>query len=169
MHSAAKDHMMPAILARENANKVPSAALWTTSCAVQTFLIVAWFAEHAFTFALKMTSSMMLIPYLLVAAYGLQLAWSRETYATDARDRRVDWVRAAIATLYAAAMIIAGGTKYLLLSALLYAPGTILFVLAMRERKAATFTAVERLMFGAIVIAAIIALYGLVSGSISIY
>ena len=89
LHSAAKGNTMPAFLARENANKVPAAALWLTNIVIQVFLIVAWFADYAFTLALKMTSSMTLIPYLLVAAYGLKLAWTGETYAADAHGRNV--------------------------------------------------------------------------------
>ena len=97
-----------------------------TTLAIQLFLIVTWFAEQAFTLALKMTSSMTLLPYLLVAAYGFKLAWSGETYAADgARRATPTSVIGAIATLYAAAMLLAGGAKFLLLSALLYAPGTL--------------------------------------------
>ena len=65
-------------------------------------------------------------------------------------------------------MIYAGGAKFLLLSALLYAPGTALFVIARREQKKVTFTPVEWLLFGAILIAAAIALYSLAAGTLSI-
>ena len=167
LHSAAAHRTMPSFLARENANKVPAAALSLTNIVIQTFLLVTYFAEYAFNLALKMTSSMTLIPYLLVAAYGLKLAWTGETYA-DARDRAVDWFRDAIATLYAAGMIYAGGAKFLLLSTLLYAPGTLLFVLAKHEQKKTAFTLVEVLLFGAILIAAVAGLYGLMTGTISI-
>ena len=158
---------MPVVFARENARKVPAAALWLTNIVIQIFLLVSWFAEYAFTLALKMTSSMTLIPYLLVAAYGLKLAWTGETYLTDSRERVVDWVRSAVATVYAAAMIVAGG-KFLLLSALLYAPGTVLYVLSRREQKKAVFTSAEGAIFGAILVAAVAGLYALVSGSISV-
>ena len=121
---------MPSFLAGENHHKVPAAALWLTNAVIQAFLIVTWFADYAFTLALKMTSAMTLLPYLLVAAYGLRLAWTGETYAANRRSRGIDWTRAAAATLYAAGMLYAGGPKFLLLSALLYAPGTILFALA---------------------------------------
>ncbi len=168
VHSAAKSRTMPSFLARENENKVPYAALWLTNMVIQLFLLVTWFAEYAFTLALKMTSSMTLIPYLLVAAYGLKLAWTGETYGADGHGRTADWVRGAIATLYAVSMIVAGGTKFLLLSALLYAPGTILFVLARREQEKSVFTLVESLVFIGIFVAAVVGLYGLVSGDISL-
>lgn len=168
LHSAAVNRTMPAFLAYENDRKVPAGALWLTNIVIQVFLLVTYFAEYAFTLALKMTSSMTLIPYLLVAAYGLKLAWTGETYAADSRSRTVDWIRGAIATVYAAGMIYAGGAKFLLLSALLYAPGTALFIIARREQKKVTFTPVEWLLFGAILVAAAIALYSLAAGTLSI-
>jgi arginine:ornithine antiporter/lysine permease len=167
LRSAAETRTMPVVFARENARKVPASALWLTNIVIQIFLLVSWFAEYAFTLALKMTSSMTLIPYLLVAAYGLKLAWTGETYQADGRERVVDWVRSAVATVYAAAMIFAGG-KFLLLSALLYAPGTVLYVLSRREQRKAVFTGPEGVIFGAILVAAVAGLYGLVSGSISV-
>ena len=166
LHSAARHHTMPSFLARENGNGVPHLALWMTNSAIQAFLIVTWFAESAFTIALKMTSSMTLLPYLLVAAYGLKLAWTGETYAADRRGRRGDGMGAAIATAYAAGMLLAGGAKFLLLSALLYAPGTWLYLLARREQKVRVFTGAESIGFGAISVAAIAALVALASGAI---
>jgi arginine:ornithine antiporter/lysine permease len=111
---------------------------------------------------------MTLLPYLLVAAYGLKLAWIGETYAADRRSRGIDWTRGALATLYAAGMLYAGGPKFLLLSALLYAPGTILFALARREQGAAVFARLEWLLFGVVVLAAALALHGLAGGTIAI-
>jgi arginine:ornithine antiporter/lysine permease len=168
LHSAAKTGAMPSFLARENANKVPHAALWLTNIVIQLFLLVTWFAEYAFSLALKMTSAMTLIPYLLVAAYGLKLAWTGETYAARERARTADGIRGMVATLYASSMIAAGGAKFLLLSALLYTPATVLFVLARREQKTFVFTRAEQLIFAGIVAAAATGLYGLLSGSISI-
>jgi arginine:ornithine antiporter/lysine permease len=168
LYSAAGQRTMPAFLARENKKKAPVGALWLTNAVIQIFLLLTWFAEYAFTMALKMTSSMTLIPYLLVAGYGLKLAWTGETYAADRRSRSGDWVRGAIATIYAAGMLYAGGTKFLMLSALLYAPGTILFVIARREQKMPVFTRIEWLLFCVIAAVASAGLYGLVSGAIAL-
>jgi arginine:ornithine antiporter/lysine permease len=168
VYSAAQNRTMPSFLAHENENKAPAAALWLTNGVIQLFLIVSFFAEYAFTMALKMTSAMTLIPYLFVAAYGLKLAWTGETYAVGGRDRNIDWTRGAIATIYAAGMLYAGGAKFILLSALLYAPGTILFIIAKREQSKTVFRPVEWLIFGVIVVAAIVGLYSLATGAISI-
>jgi arginine:ornithine antiporter/lysine permease len=159
---------MPSFLATENAHKVPVGALWLTNCVIQAFLLVTWFAEYAFTLALKMTSAMTLIPYFFVAAYGLKLAYRGETYRPGESTRLVDGVRSAIATIYAAGMIYAGGPKFLLLSSILYAPGTLLFLLAKRERKETVFKPLEAGMFAVLAIAACVGVYALATGAISI-
>ena len=65
-------------------------------------------------------------------------------------------------------MLYAGGAKFILLSALLYAPGTILFIIAKREQGKKVFTPVEWLIFGVVIVAAITGLYSLATGAISI-
>ena len=168
LHSAALNRTMPSFLASVNAHQVPVGALWLTNCVIQAFLLVTWFAEYAFTLALKMTSAMTLIPYFFVAAYGLKIAYLGETYHAGERARIVDWIRSAVATIYAAGMIYAGGSKFLLLSAILYAPGTLLFFLAKRERKETVFKPLEAAMFAALAIAACAGIYALAVGALSI-
>ena len=65
-------------------------------------------------------------------------------------------------------MLIAGGPKYLLLSALLYAPATVLFVMARREQNQALMTRLEAAIFGCIAIAAAAGLCAVVTGAITI-
>jgi len=168
LNSAAKQDTMPSFLAQENANGVPHAALWMTNIVIQAFLLVTWFAEYAFTVALKMTSAMTLLPYLLVAAYGFKLAWTGETYGADARGRTIAQAVGALATAYAAAMLWAAGAKFLLLAALLYAPGTWLFYYARREQGQRLFTPPERFVFAVFCTAALAGLIALWSGAMTI-
>jgi arginine:ornithine antiporter / lysine permease len=166
--SAAMNHTMPVFLAAESEKKVPSTALWLTSGFVQVFLILTLFAQYAFTLALELTSSLSLIPYLLVAGYGLKLAVTRETYERDSASRKKDLVVAAIATFYSILMLIAGGAKYLLLSALVLAPGTFLYLLARREQKVHLFTPREWVVFAVLTLATISAVIALITGKIAI-
>ncbi len=168
LYSAAHDQAMPSFLTRENAHQVPSSALWLTTLFVQLFLLLTWFTEYAFTLALELTSSLTLIPYLLVAAYALKLAGSRETYESEPGERGKDLLIALLATAYAVLMVWAGGLKYVLLSALIYGPGTLLYIKARREQSRQLFTGFERVVFGLVILGAAIALYGLVSGAIAI-
>jgi arginine:ornithine antiporter / lysine permease len=70
--------------------------------------------------------------------------------------------------LYTAFMIYAGGMKFLLLSALLYVPGTALYFWARREQNRQLFTPVEWVVLLVAVVGAVIGIHGLVTGYITI-
>ncbi|MNL84485.1 Arginine/ornithine antiporter [compost metagenome] len=65
-------------------------------------------------------------------------------------------------------LLYAGGLKYLLLSALLYAPGVILFAKARHEQGMPLFTAIEKGIFTAVIGGAGLAAYGLYSGLLNL-
>ncbi|MDF0606504.1 basic amino acid/polyamine antiporter [Neisseriaceae bacterium TC5R-5] len=169
LFSSAKSGTMPAFLAKENNNKSPIAALLVSNIVIQAFLIISPFAEYAFLLALKMTSAMTLVPYFLVAAYGAKLAWSKEGYQSiEEHSRKVDLLRSAVASIYALIMIAAGGTKFLLLSAIIYVIGTILFFIARKEQGQVIFSKSEWFIFAIVSIVAMCGLYSLILGNISI-
>ena len=168
MFAAAKDHTMPEFLRKENANHVPVNALWLTNAMVQLFLIITLFSASTYLSLIYLATSMILVPYLWSAAYALLLAVRGETYEGFAAERRKDLIIGGIALIYAVWLLYAGGVKYLLLSALLYAPGAILFAKAKLELKQAVFTNVEKLIFAAVVVGALVAAYGLYDGFLTL-
>ena len=164
MFAAAKDHTMPEFLRKENANHVPVNALWLTNAMVQIFLVITLFSASTYLSLIYLATSMILVPYLWSAAYALLLAVRGETYENALAERKKDLFIGAVALIYAVWLLYAGGTKYLLLSALLYAPGAILFAKAKHELGKPIFTNVEKLIFAAVVIGALVAAYGLYDG-----
>ena len=168
MFAAAKDHTMPEFLRKENANHVPVNALWLTNAMVQLFLVITLFSASTYLSLIYLATSMILVPYLWSAAYALLLAVRGETYEGFAAERRKDLIIGGIALIYAVWLLYAGGVKYLLLSALLYAPGAILFAKAKLELKQAVFTNVEKLIFAAVVVGALVAAYGLYDGFLTL-
>lgn len=168
MFAAAKDHTMPEFLRKENANHVPVNALWLTNAMVQVFLIITLFSASTYLSLIYLATSMILVPYLWSAAYALLLAVRGESYEGFAAERRKDLIIGGIALIYAVWLLYAGGVKYLLLSALLYAPGAILFAKARLELKQPVFTNVEKLIFAAVVVGAVVAAYGLYDGFLTL-
>ncbi|MFJ4429617.1 arginine-ornithine antiporter [Pseudomonas sp. NPDC089395] len=168
MFAAAKDHTMPEFLRRENANHVPANALWLTNAMVQIFLVITLFSSSTYLSLIYLATSMILVPYLWSAAYAFLLAMRGETYEQAAKERSKDLLIGAIALIYAIWLLYAGGMKYLLLSALLYAPGVILFAKAKHEIGQPIFTNVEKLLFAAVVIGALVAAYGLYDGFLTL-
>ncbi|MFJ3464155.1 basic amino acid/polyamine antiporter [Achromobacter spanius] len=167
MHAASKNEDMPRAFARENKNGVPVVALWVTNIIVQLFVISTYWSRDAFSLMLSLTSAMSLIPYLLVAGFGWQLAKRGETYV-GGKDQKRDLTLASIAAVYTVFMIFAGGLKFLLLSALLYAPGSVLYFWARREQGRKFFTGWELVVFIVACVGAVAAIVGLIYGWIAI-
>lgn len=168
MSAAARTRDMPALFARENRAKVPAAALWVSNIVVQLIVITTYWSADAFSLMLNLTSAMALIPFLLVAGYALKLTRRGETYAelrTDERNR--DLVVAIIATVYTAFLLWAGGMKFIVLSAILYAPGSLLYLWARREQgKPAFAKASDKVILGLAIVGAAIGIYWIATGYI---
>lgn len=168
MFAAAKSQDMPKLFAAQNRNRVPANALWLTNSVVSLFVVSTYWSRDAFNFMLDMTSVTSLLPYLLVAGYGVLLARSGVGYETTPHERGRDQVFAWIAVVYTLFMFVAAGLKYVLLVAVLFVPGTLLlYFWARREQKALVFTQAELIIFGITVVAAAIGVYGLLTGTIT--
>jgi arginine:ornithine antiporter / lysine permease len=155
---AAKDDDMPRFIRRENQAEAPVAALLLTTALIQVMLFVTLVSDDAFNFMLNMTSALTLIPFLLAAAYALKLAPGRP------RDLLV----AGLATLYTAFLLFAAGPKYMLVSFIIYAPGSILFVMARREQGRRVFSPGELVILVVSVIGAVIGVIALIAGWITV-
>ncbi|WGD31029.1 basic amino acid/polyamine antiporter [Ancylobacter sp. WKF20] len=168
LFAAAKSQDMPKLFAAQNGNGVPANALWLTNGVVSFFVISTYWSRDAFNFMLDMTSVTSLLPYLLVAGYGVLLARSGVGYEADPQERRRDQIVAWIAVIYTLFMFVAAGLKYVLLVAVLFVPGTILlYFWARREQKARVFTRAELLVFAITVLAGAVGAVGLLTGTIT--
>ncbi|MGH6796771.1 MAG: basic amino acid/polyamine antiporter [Roseiarcus sp.] len=167
LFAAAKSKDMPRLFAAQNGNRVPANALWLTNIVVSLFVISTYWSRDAFNFMLDMTSVTALLPYLLVAGYGVLLARSGVGYESSEGERGRDQTFAWIAVVYTLFMFVAAGLKYVLLVAVLFVPGTILYFWARREQNARMFTPVELVIFGVTVVAGVVGVVGLVTGVIT--
>jgi arginine:ornithine antiporter/lysine permease len=159
---------MPAFLAKENANGVSSNAVLMTTLLVQVALAATLLSKDAFTLMLSLCSHLSLLPYLLSAAFLLKLVLSRQTYPAGDPDHGKDRIIAVLAVVYSVFLVYAGGLKFLVLSFLIYAPGTVLYLKTRREQSKQLFTPAEWFAFGVVLVGAVYALYGLITGAITI-
>ncbi|GAA3579236.1 basic amino acid/polyamine antiporter [Nonomuraea rosea] len=154
---AARDDDMPAFLRRENRHGTPAAALVLTSALITAVLVVTLFSDDAFTFTLKLTSALSLVPYLLAAGYALKLGGSGTQVLV-----------AALAVLYTAFLVFAAGLEFLLLSCVVYAPGAILFAITRREHGRRLFSPAELVLFLIVAAGAVVGIIGLATGFVTI-
>jgi arginine:ornithine antiporter/lysine permease len=149
--------VMPRFLSRENRSKTPIAALVSTTIAIQLLLLVVLLVDNALDFMLKLDTALTLIPYLLVAAYAVKLTITRETYGSDDEpERRKQRVVAWIAVVYSIFLLYSAGPEYLLLACIVYAPGTLLYLVARREQGKRLFNPVEALACAVLTAAAVL-------------
>ena len=168
LFAAASDHTMPGFLKHENDNHVPSNALWLSNGFIQLFLVITLFSESTYLSLLYLATSMILVPYLWSAAYALLMSWRGETYEGQPGRRRKDMAIATVALAYSLWLLYAGGIQYVLLSALLYAPGAALFAKARREQSKPVFQPFEWVIFALVLAGAVLAGYGLYAGFLSL-
>ena len=163
---AAKDRDMPRFLARTRGDDVPVNALLMSTVLSQVVLVVTYFSEDAFDFALDLTAAMTLIPFFLAAAYALKLRLTRETYeSAPAGTLRGDLAVAVLACLYTAFLLYAAGLRFVLVSLIFYAPATILFVMTRRERgRKRVFSPGELVMFLLVCAGAVVGVVALGTG-----
>lgn len=139
LYVAAKDDDMPRFLGRTNAHEAPINALIISAVVVQVMLFLTMASENAFDLALNMTSALSLIPFVLAAAYLLRITISGDGYADHASRRRPEAIFAVLATVYTVFLLYAAGPRYMLLSFVIYAPGSVLFIMARREQRRRLF------------------------------
>ncbi len=162
-----KDATFPRWFARENAAGSPINSLWVTNGMIQLFLIVSLFSQSAYHFFYFIASVAILPPYVLSGAYAWKLAASGETYERAPAARRRDLIVGIIATVYGAWLVYAAGLQYLLMCAILFAPGILVYWKARSERGATVFTGLEMVLAVLLVVAALLAAYLIWTGTIS--
>lgn len=165
--TASRDQTMPRLFATENANGSPSTSLWITNGLVQVFLIVALFRQSTYYALFYTATAAILVPYVFSGAYALKLAITGESYEADARPRGKDLFIGLVATIYGLWLVYAAGLAYLLMVALLYAPGIVFYVLARRQAEKRMFNVWEVLIALGLIAAAVIAAILIARGTIS--
>ncbi len=165
-YRAAREGMMPEMFGSENQNGSPSGALWITNILVQIFLIITFYANSTYLALFYIASTAILVPYVFSGAYAFKLAMTGESYGAN-EGRSKDMFVGLVATVYGAWLIYAAGPNYLLMCALLYAPGILFYWWARKAKNERAFTAGEAVLALAILAAAGVAGYLMWTGAIS--
>lgn len=167
---AAKDDDMPRFLRKATSEDVPVPALLMTTSLSQVVLVVTMFSDDAFNFALDLTSALSLIPFLLAAGFAVKIALGagNEDAKVAGQSTRKELVIALIATLYTAFLLYAAGLKFVLVSFILYAPATLLFIKARREQRRRLFSSREAVICAVSIAGAIVGVIALAVGWIEL-
>ena len=167
---------------RTNRHGSPAFSLYLTNGLIQLFLIICYFSASSYQAFYALSTSMIMIPYLLSAAYYLKLSLKGEGFErlgggsiaiesnTDAPggSRAVALVFAFIGTIYGFWMLYSGGLDYVLITTVLYAPGLLVFIRGRQEKNLPIFTRkTEKAAAAAVLVLAVISIYMMAVGKLN--
>ena len=172
LFTPAQGGVMPVALTRLNSKGVPANALWLTSIMVQIFLVVTLMSKASYLALISLSTAMILVPYLFSAFFGLKVAFTKQIRALAATETIATngFIKPMVilATGYCVWLLYAAGLKYLLLSALLYAPGAALYFWARHQRGERAFNKTELAILAALLVLGAVAAYMLASQQIKL-
>lgn len=134
-YSAAKMGVFTKSFAKENKNGSPAFSLYATNGIIQLFLIIIYFNESTYQAFYTISASMIMVPYLLSALYYEQITRKKigfESYSS--KDMFFARLFAIIGSIYGVWLIYAGGLEYFLITAILYAPGILIYIRGKKEK-----------------------------------
>ncbi|EMF4708166.1 amino acid permease [Providencia stuartii] len=149
---AAQYQSFPKIFNKLNKNDAPSSSLWLTNSAVQLSLVLIWLSGSNYNTLLTIASEMILVPYFLVGAFLIKVAFERHN--------KLLLMVGMVASLYGLWLLYASGLINLMLSVVLYAPGILVFWYARTQQsQQAPLNMAEKIIALAIIAGAVPATY----------
>ncbi|OCG64367.1 arginine-ornithine antiporter [Gilliamella sp. wkB18] len=138
------NHTVPSCFGKLNKTGTPANALCLTSVLISILMILAHFYQSGYNILIQLSTSMVLIPYLLSAFFVLKLAINRgNTFLI---------FLGTAGSIYSTWLIYAGGVSYLLLSMILYSVGLIFYLYARKQRSLPAFSFIYDKIYATVII-----------------
>ena len=168
-YEAATQGVFVKAFAKTNKKGAPIVTLVVTNVIVEVFLVVMLFSDSTYQFFYALSAGMILLPYLLSAAYFAKIAFTEpEAFAGKVGGAMVVWrVFGVLGVVYSFFLAWASGTTGLTLMSLLYAPGILMYVKGKKERGEPYLqSAVDKVVVAVILLAAAVSIVLLASGQV---
>lgn len=170
IYAPALQHCFPKSFTRQNSKGAPVSGIAITTLVTQFFLIIIYFNDATYQVCYALSTSAIMVPYALSAFFCLKVTVRGEGLQKESAGKKACvWIYAILGSAYGIWMLYASSVSHLLISALLYAPGTILYAMARRESKSKIFPEkADKIAFAVIILMAGLSVYLLASGGIRI-
>ncbi|MEG2324296.1 MAG: basic amino acid/polyamine antiporter [Anaerovoracaceae bacterium] len=157
-YAPAKKGCFPKFFAKENAKGTPVRSLVITTVVIQIFLIIIYFNTATYQVCYAMSTSMIMFPYLLSGLYCLKVTAKGEGLnGVGMSVKAKAWIFAIIGSIYGAWLLYASGWQYILISALLFGPGILMYLYAQKQKGSKLFPRTIDLVGVIVVLAAFVA------------
>ena len=168
---AAQEGVFVKAFAKVNKKGAPVVTLVVTNIVIELFLLTWLFTDSTYQFFYTLSAGMILLPYLLSAAYFAKITFT-EPEAFKGKLSAPVWcwrILGMVGVVYSLFLSWASGAVGLTLMSLLYLPGVFVYIWGKRERGEKFLdNTVDRIVVAVIVIAAAVSLWLLISGTVVI-
>ena len=150
-----------------NKNEAPINSLFVTAGITQVLMIVAGAYSAGYEVLLKFSTSLSIVPYLMVSLYALKSVVTGIGFENQPKKVRfTSGIWAGIAVCFTAFMVYGAGLKYLLLAAIVWVTGFPFYYKGKKERSE-KWGKVELIAWIIMMIMAIVGIYSLITGTIT--
>ncbi|MBR5516551.1 MAG: amino acid permease [Firmicutes bacterium] len=170
LYAPATQKCFPKYFTTVNQNNAPTKAILITTIVMQVFLVVMYFNDATYQVCYTLSTSAIMIPYALCAFYCLKLTMGGYGMsALKTSEKAWIWTYSILGSLYGIWMLYASSITNILISALLYAPGVLLYAKAKREENALLFPRViDKVVFILLLVMAVVSAIMIFRGSIKL-
>ncbi|RUQ11908.1 amino acid permease [Corynebacterium genitalium] len=176
----ALDGLLPRSMGSHNSNGSPVRAQLLSTLAIQFFVVVFFLSSASYNAMVQLATIMYLLPYIFSSIYLVLLTIRGKglthphagTRFDDSgpevprRDNRRHLVVGLIGSVYSLWLIYAADPVYVLLGALAVVPGLVPYIWTRRKHGDTLFNAFEKVVVAVVLVATVIAVVGLVNGSL---
>ena len=159
---AAEEGVFIRAFTKTNKKGAPVVTLVVTNCIIELFLITWLFTDSTYQFFYTLSAGMILLPYLLSAAYFAKVAF-KEPEAFRGKLAAPLWfwrILGVLGVVYSLFLSWAAGALGLILMCLLYLPGIVMYIWGKHERGEKCFQNTrDKVVLAIIVLAACVSVY----------
>ena len=163
---AAEEGVFIKAFAKTNAKGAPVVTLVVTNIIIELFLITWLFTDSTYQFFYTLSAGMILLPYLLSAAYFAKVAFKEPEAFKGHLSGPILWWRilGCVGVVYSLFLSWAAGVLGVILMCLLYVPGIIMYIWGKKERGEKYFqSTLDKVVLVVIIAAACLSIYLLVT------
>lgn len=178
----AQDGLLPHSMGAHNANGSPVRAQLLSTLVIQFFVVVFFLSSASYNAMVQLATIMYLLPYIFSSIYLVLLAvrgkglthphagtrFDDSGPAVSAKDNRKHLLVGLIGSVYSLWLIYAADPVYVLLGALAVVPGLVPYIWTRRQQGDKLFNAFEWVVVAIVLVAAAVAVVGLVNGSLAL-
>ena len=176
----ALDGLLPRSMGSHNSNGSPVRAQLLSTLAIQFFVVVFFLSSASYNAMVQLATIMYLLPYIFSSIYLVLLTirgkglthphagtrFDDSGPEVSRRDNRRHLIVGLIGSVYSLWLVYAADPVYVLLGALAVVPGLVPYIWTRRKHGDTLFNAFEKVVVAVVLVAAVIAVVGLVNGSL---